>query len=339
MENSKSDKSDRGFVTVLLTTVIPTILASSVVASVFSSFYSDYYKTPTICITINEIFKDEVVVEAKNYGRDSARKLVLTIDSPYNIINKKTFATENVTSVKENQTTLSISLPRFSNEEGSIIKITVFTNYQQDLPLNQHLPLIQNIFAYATYEKGSTKNSNLQCPDLFTRFLLLPYSPLIILGILLLIAYFPLIVYLHRRIDRKIFISLLIEDIINVRANLDENRRLTDKLAVWDLYKLIKYLVFNHGIILLFSWAGIIFFVRFYIYEKIKKKNRAAESYIWDSKTPNSKINIIKNMDDYIRVDDFYRSLKQRNMNSEKNEECFNYAMQALLNIKWVIYR
>ena len=341
----ESLKSDRGFVTVLVTAVIPTILASSIVASAFSIFYSDYYKTPTICITVKpEKYSEAVVVEAKNHGRDSARGLVLTIESPDNIINKTILATENVTSIKQNHTILSLNLPRFSNGEGSVIKINVWTNSPQS-------SLIENMNAYATYEKGSIKysSSNPQCPGLFTSFLLLPYSPLIILGILLLIAYFPLLVYVNRRIDRKIFLDLLTQDIMNVRALLHENPRLTDKLALWNLDELMSYLVFNQGTIffiswIFFSWAGIIFLVRFYIYTKMQQKNRARESYIWDLKTYNSKRNIIKNMDDYIKIDDFYRCLKQRNKGSEEerarlNDECFNLSVQALVNLKWDIYR
>ena len=342
----ESFKSDRGFVTVLVTAVIPTILASSIVASAFSIFYSDYYKTPTICITVKpEKHSESVVVEAKNHGRDRARGLVLTIESPNNIINKTVLATENVTSMKQNQTILSLNLPRFSNGEGSVIKINVWTNSPQS-------SLIENINAYATYEKGSTKysSSNPQCPDLFTSFLLLPYSPLIILGIILLIAYFPLLVYINRRIDRKIFLELLTQDLMNVRARLHENPSLTDKLALWNLDELVSYLAFNHGLIffiswVFFSWAGIIFLVRFYIYTKIQQKNRAGGSYIWDLKTYNSKINIFKHMDDYIRIDDFYRCLKHRNNKDSKeerakfNDECFNLSVQALVNIKWDIYR
>ena len=40
----------------------------------------------------------------------------------------------------------------------------------------------------------------------------------------------------------------------------------------------------------------------------------------------NSKSNIIKNIDDYIKIDDFYRCLKERNNDSERArfiDECY----------------
>ena len=111
--------------------------------------------------------------------------------------------TDNVTSIEQNQNLLSLNLPRFTNGDGSVIRIDIQRNSSQPL-------FDKNYNAYATHEKGSSKNypSNPQCPNLFTSFLLLPYSPLIILGIVLIIAYIPLLVYLNIRKDRKIFIDL-----------------------------------------------------------------------------------------------------------------------------------
>lgn len=85
-------------------------------------------------------------------------------------------------------------------------------------------------------------------------------------------------------------------------------------------------------------------FSRYYIYQEIQvKRSRPGEYYIWDIKTESSKNNIIKNLDDYIKVDDFYRSLKERNSRSEDeraklNAQCYKLSGLAL-KIDWSNYK
>jgi hypothetical protein len=110
-----SARSAGGLITAILTTVVPTILASSLVATVFSTFYSDYLN-PVVCIDIEVSEVDKALVEVRNTGKQPAREFLLTIESSRSITGREILATDNVTSIKENQTMLSLGLPRLPME-------------------------------------------------------------------------------------------------------------------------------------------------------------------------------------------------------------------------------
>ena len=70
-----------------------------------------------------------------------------------------------------------------------------------------------------------------------------------------------------------------------------------------------------------------------------KKKN-----YVWDMQTFNFKSNLIKDLNDFIQIDDLYKILKLRNSEQETfrlkfNADCFNLADKILRRIDWYKYR
>ena len=75
---------------------------------------------------------------------------------------------------------------------------------------------------------------------------------------------------------------------------------------------------------------------------KVASYNMSTEYYVWDIKTYNSKIGIFRDISDYIKIEDFYRSLKARNKSSpdnraEYNEACYELSTEALA-IDWTKY-
>jgi hypothetical protein len=326
-----SARSAGGLITAILTTVVPTILASSLVATVFSTFYSDYLN-PVVCIDIEVSEVDKALVEVRNTGKQPAREFLLTIESSRSITGREILATDNVTSIKENQTMLSLGLPRFTYGDGSVIKVNISTDNKSSTP--------NKIDVYATFETGSTNNSypdKKVCPEPVTSFFR-EYGLIIILLVLPWIVYIPLQIYLLRRQDRRMFIHLLIQELKYVRTQLEDNPEFGGRLVFWTLRKIILYYISNFKI-----FGLVIFLINTYIdyvfpfrsiatsETKVASYTMSTEYYVWDIKTYNSKIGIFRDMSDYIKIEDFYRSLKARNKSSPDNRAEYNEAFMNYL--------
>ena len=131
MAANESNKLSKGILSLIVTTILPTIIASSLFSSVFATFYIDYYKTPFICIDIVSDNKSESSVRVYNYGRDSAKNLKVSIQSPFKIINGTIFSTGNISSYSNNELLYSIYLPKFSSGDGAIVNVNLFMNESQ----------------------------------------------------------------------------------------------------------------------------------------------------------------------------------------------------------------
>ena len=193
MAANESNKLSKGILSLIVTTILPTIIASSLFSSVFATFYIDYYKTPFICIDIVSDNKSESSVRVYNYGRDSAKNLKVSIQSPFKIINGTIFSTDNISSYSNNELLYSIYLPKFSSGDGAIVNVNLFMNESQR---NYH---IQDLTVYTTHDKGSSKftlNSFEACPDFVNLIFLSPYWPILIFSFIILILYFPLLYYI-----------------------------------------------------------------------------------------------------------------------------------------------
>jgi hypothetical protein len=326
-------KPSSGFTTVLITTLIPTVIASSIVAAAFNSFYSDFYKVPTICIKISS---QGTSVNVTNIGRTAAKHFVLTVSSPYTIISQSIFATENITSIKKNTTQLAVNLPRFSNGEGSQIRVDLVV-------MNPNPTTSSSFYSFATYDEGSTSYSTSNpkdCPDVLTSFLLSSFSLPIFLAIGGLIAYFPLVFYLMRRQDRRFFVSEIIREVLEVRKALENNTQ--EKLIFFILRSFNISLRLRFILLAAFNWIIMSYVLKIFILER-----KGDDYYLWDLKTYYAKAGIIINVNDYVIIDDFYTNLKERNSyidNNQgvlvkQNEDCLRLAKKVLEEIDWNKYK
>ena len=136
-------------------TIIVSIISTVIGAPVIFNFVHDYLTNPNIIIgiTFNSNLQENAIVEVKNSGNEAARFFSLTVNSPLPILNYDLFVTENLADVDENKkdnNTLQISIPRFMQGPGSLIKIDLNFTSKFDLP---H----ETIFVYSIFDQGSAK--------------------------------------------------------------------------------------------------------------------------------------------------------------------------------------
>jgi hypothetical protein len=75
------------------------------------------------------------------------------VEAPYNISNHRIFSTETYTEkFVQNSTTLEVLVPRFSQGDGSLVKINTLANSKPNLTSVDYV-------IYSTYDDGSNKLS------------------------------------------------------------------------------------------------------------------------------------------------------------------------------------
>jgi hypothetical protein len=140
--------------TVIIQIVLP-LLSSGLIISAFTSFYNDIYNKPNLQIKIlhNDVDRNISTIKVTNQGRLPANNLMLTVETPANIIDYNIFNTENVTvlnTTANNPKLLELYVPRLVQGEGSIIKIVMLMNIKKTTEYDDY-----NI--YVTYDEGSIR--------------------------------------------------------------------------------------------------------------------------------------------------------------------------------------
>jgi hypothetical protein len=220
-----------------------------------------------------------------------------------------------------NGSLVDLHVKKFVNGDGSIIKLafgakdTTFRDYT----------------VYATYDQGSKKSGTIYANPLYFLYIII----YIIFAYAIVLIYF---IIRNRKKGEKKFLKLITQEMFNVRK-LVKNDPLSQEpfCGIWKQaqnksYMLpppvtkIKYLL---GLITL-SW------LRDYV-------RRYAKSVYGVRKNE-----VISEINDYVRVDDFYSKLAERNdyigaiddtALKKLNKECLDLAEAALEKIDWSKYK
>ena len=132
--------------------IVSSIIGSSLLVFAITTFYSDFFNKPNVSARIIPNINSSSI-ELANNGRVPANNLILTVQSPENIVDYEIFTTENRTiMVEEDNQTLVAKLPRFVHGDGSLISIEIFSAAEQESD-----SFNQNYVVYATYDEGSLK--------------------------------------------------------------------------------------------------------------------------------------------------------------------------------------
>jgi len=112
-----------------------------------------YINKPNIDFQVNQVDGPATIITVTNKGFASATHIILTVQSPQNIVKEKViFSTENITKTKNETRTIQYYLPRLVQGSGSI-EIFIQT---KEKPNTAH----PNFLIYATYDQGSIKFEN-----------------------------------------------------------------------------------------------------------------------------------------------------------------------------------
>jgi hypothetical protein len=110
----------------IIVPIIVAVLGTSVVNIFVSAFLRPEIFTEVIPDAENPL---NATINVINKGRAPAKNLQITVEAPYNITNHRIFSTENYTQkFIQNSTTLEVLLPRFSQGDGSLVKINTLAN-------------------------------------------------------------------------------------------------------------------------------------------------------------------------------------------------------------------
>jgi len=308
------------------------------------TIYNQFYNRPNINIMIKpsdnvkQFDNMTTSIEITNSGIVPATNLTLTIDANTRIKNITNDLSTSDIRLKNSTNTidldkthnvtgesLQLTIPRLASGEGSIIRINSFIEYND----TYNYPDDYNV--YATYDQGSAvgvfkeKSQEEEFVGTFSAL-----SETVFLGNTYFLWTYYVIFYIlfaffylrwANRERTKKYITNIMYEIISARSNLKEHRDSTDPLS--NRWK---------G-----PWRG----------------PQSPFEWILDKRYPMvQKVHVAKrqlNGTDYVRIDDFYKKLAERNSFvlqpvSDRyklislNDECFYLAEDALKNVDWKKY-
>jgi hypothetical protein len=321
-------------------TVTPIVVAiigiSGVVLPIFSTVYvNQFYNKPSINIDIGmRPEKGKQIINITNSGTVPATNLSLVITANNHIINDVTnlLSTTNVFLMNPRPSSLleinhlkpvkslvlGLHIEKFANGDGSIIKLAIgATNTTPN-----------DYVVYATHDQGSTLMPPL--PFFNTKNVSTAGAFFFIVAEFIVVIYIPLAV---KRRNRKRVVQQITKEMIEVRKSLRHNPLDPNTFESQDTFKSRwRWLPRPMPRPITDSGVDTIWKVRY---------SRTGDSH-----------KIIKETNDYIRVDDFYSKLVERdsyikNNNqviddftlAELNMQCLQLAEDALTKIDWSKYR
>ena len=326
--------------------IVAGIVASGLLVSAFTIFYNDFYKKPNLLIDVIPNYKDarNLTVEVSNRGAAAATHLMLKVEVPNTITNytHTYFTSENYSSIKTDNHSFEILMPRLAYGDGSLVKIGMVTNPGSNLTYD-------NFDVYATYDQGSTRSHDK--PDFsqyvfpFNIILSWLYDNLVVYGfpipvIILVSGSVIIFIFILRKRRKKAdelnFITTIKLELLKVRYALKEDDQFfgpipginvdegpNAELGVGKLKKNIKKIKtsdYKHGI-----------------------------GHEWFKRSDEYKTKLLS-VADYRRIADFYLIVcKRESVISEKplqgndvikaNKDCITLADKALDDTSWNDYR
>lgn len=309
-------------------------ISGVIVPSLSTPLINQIYNKPSLKIDIISESKNKTAttVNLTNTGTMPATNLSLILTANNKIINDITnlLSTVNVTLANPGSHSLlkingpmahpkssfvELHVKKFVNGDGSVIKLAVGAKDAID----------KNYTAYATYDQGSTKRTGAEIWWSDLSAFANPISSLIYLIVAEVIVVAYIWIRLHKRRKKRFFVGIT-QEMMDVRKALREtfsNKKIfSDKY--WTTKRLPSYKYWTTRL-LLPTYASALL--------PITDKRR-----------------VVSDITDYMRIDDFYSKLAERNSSINNNQiddialvklnkKCLELVEDALEKIDWSKYK